>query len=925
MEYFFNDANMHHCFGIEKYWKDASWWIICNAYAYEGSETDCDDPLIALACSTDSDACPAECKEGGDDEDKVVKSGDLAVSAKAATNKKVIVPGSGNNTTTVSDMDTLTFKTSEEVEITKVILERYGYSTNDDVENVWLEDEEGNIISNKASLNTKGQANLTIKKDYRKVDGTYNATIVLEVATGVVAGKTIGFKVVDVESTAKNLDLGDYSPYTYDTVVYGGAAVTFTVRWTTKDYNIEAGKSYEVSKFKVKAPSDSAILVKGFTLTNLAGTKYCAGGTAVPCTGTYDYMYTGLKQLDVEKYLDEIIVKVDGKEAKASANINKDDELVISFNNDVEISAKANVEFTVEASFTEGFDAYESSIIYAIAEWAHFNAIDAKTESRVSMPTDREIAAYSWPTYTFKWGKVKLTNTKLGSIDGALDSSDVVIAEGSITVAETIKGDLEVTVSGTPNGTITAMRLQVSGDEYEGKENTTDKWTFKNVEIDESWKIKLLVDITDKDTIGSTKVEWQTFTFTVNGWNQFHYTEGKTNDTVDIAGSISPSKLTIQPAKASLTNTLSKVVEFRNKESNRKVVFDWVYTAKKWALKLNEFIISGAAVSTNTGVVTFYLIVDGDEVADAQLNSNGQATSTFSNIEIDADASVSIVVEAEVNASNGTGSLGKYELSLKWEDENGNPAGNAKKNTVELKVVELGSITVNTSSSEKKTVLRKSSNVTLAQFTVKPSNSSSEVDLEKIEFTLTWDNVGSLNNDDITLTIDNVTEDWDTASNQKWTYAPTVTLDSDGVVIKVELNEELTGTVTLTGLKVNDKDQSSNFSKRFEEAIVRIVKQEDMWGTTKFTVEVDADSDVTVSDFMYGTGKNTATLTWIAGNINDGDTFEVKWIRDEVQLIESVTYKINWKALTAQINKDDFNDFFKVGDTYAKVFQSNSK
>jgi hypothetical protein len=109
-------------------------------------------------------------------------------------------------------------------------------------------------------------------------------------------------------------------------------------------------------------------LVKGFTLTNLAGTKYCAAVAPAPCTGTYDYMYTGLKQLDVEKYLDEIIVKVDGKEAKASANINKDDELVISFNNDVEISAKANVEFTVEASFTEGFDAYESSIIYAIAE-----------------------------------------------------------------------------------------------------------------------------------------------------------------------------------------------------------------------------------------------------------------------------------------------------------------------------------------------------------------------------------------------------------------------------------------------------------------------------------------------------------------------------------------------------------------------------
>jgi hypothetical protein len=51
------------------------------------------------------------------------------------------------------------------------------------------------------------------------------------------------------------------------------------------------------------------------------------------------------------------------------------------------------------------------------------------------------------------------------------------------------------------------MRLQVSGDEYEGKENTAGTWTFKNVEIEESGKIKILVDITDKDTIGSTKVE----------------------------------------------------------------------------------------------------------------------------------------------------------------------------------------------------------------------------------------------------------------------------------------------------------------------------------------------------------------------------------------------------------------------------------
>jgi hypothetical protein len=33
-------------------------------------------------------------------------------------------------------------------------------------------------------------------------------------------GSTIGFKVVDADSTAKNLNLDDYDPYTYDLVSY---------------------------------------------------------------------------------------------------------------------------------------------------------------------------------------------------------------------------------------------------------------------------------------------------------------------------------------------------------------------------------------------------------------------------------------------------------------------------------------------------------------------------------------------------------------------------------------------------------------------------------------------------------------------------------------------------------------------------------
>jgi hypothetical protein len=137
-------------------------------------EADCDDPAIALACSLESEACPAACREdSAKDEDEKVKSGDLAVTATANNGKAILANG-------VSDMDTLTFKTSEEVEITRVTLERYGYSTSDDVKQVRLENEDGIKISNEASPDSKGQVKLSLKKGYRNIDGTLSATVVVE-------------------------------------------------------------------------------------------------------------------------------------------------------------------------------------------------------------------------------------------------------------------------------------------------------------------------------------------------------------------------------------------------------------------------------------------------------------------------------------------------------------------------------------------------------------------------------------------------------------------------------------------------------------------------------------------------------------------------------------------------------------------------
>jgi hypothetical protein len=228
-----------------------------------------------------------------------------------------------------------------------------------------------------------------------------------------------------------------------------------------------------------------------------------------------------------------------------------------------------------------------------------------------------------------------------------------------------------------------------------------------------------------------------------------------------------------------LTNTLTKAVEFKKNEVTRKTVLEGVYTAKKGDLKLNEFTLSGKAVDAASGNVTFYLIVDGDEVADAKLSA-GKATSTFTNVEIAAEKSVKVAVEAEVDAKNWTGSIGKYTLTLKGEDENGNVAGEATKNTAEMKIVEVGAIEISTSTS-KKDVLRKASNVVLAEFVVKPANGASEVDLDQISFTLsgkyddgTTAGGVSFTPNEVTLTIAGVTED--STSNSAFTYAPTVTV-----------------------------------------------------------------------------------------------------------------------------------------------------
>jgi hypothetical protein len=305
----------------------------------EGGNTGVDETDALLACmekcAENDEACIAACYDEEDNgEEEVVKSGSLVVSATANSSKKVVTNGT-------SDMDTLQLKTSEEVTITKIVLERYGRSYYDSVAKVRLEDEDGNVIttSDDNQINSKDKVTLSLKKDYRLVDGTLNA--IIRVATVNASGSTIGFKVTDVTSTAKDVDLGNYTPTEYDIIDYTAGDLIVSANATSKTYNYVAGDSYEVAKFKLRAGT-AAVKVKGFTLINLSTT------------------------LSDEEFVDSIAVTFDGKEvSNVSYGFDSDDYLVVSFD-EQEIGINKSATVVVTATLTEEFDEYGGTIQYAI-------------------------------------------------------------------------------------------------------------------------------------------------------------------------------------------------------------------------------------------------------------------------------------------------------------------------------------------------------------------------------------------------------------------------------------------------------------------------------------------------------------------------------------------------------------------------------
>jgi len=790
----------------------------------------------------------------------------------------------------VSDLDVLKINVPEGKWIYEIKLQKYWTINASDIYSVWLENQYWEVVASARSLNADWIVNLLLKEEFNDID-KQELTVVVQTSTEITAWWKLWFKVIEFVYNDENFTEytfdDDYTPYLYDVINYAGYQVRLSPKWDSATYNYVKWTSYEVASFSIQTPSAASIMFKWFTLTN----------------------HVEWNKLDLE-HIDTVSVTVGGNEvSNIYYKVTLDDELFIAFD-DYELPAWTTNEVVVNVIFKETFDDYGTNLKLMVYSASDIRVMERLNEVRNVISFDTA----DWPTYSIHGWKITLTNTKLWNIDAQQNSKEVLIGEGDITITEPLKLSFSMTGSIT---WIDAMYLFVDGKKIaEWSKTSVDSYsvfTFNNVELLKSWKIQFKIDISDN-------VSWQ-FTFTT--FNRYAFAGAKylnNNNMVieyDVAWSISLSAVNITTPKASLENVLNKAVEFIQNDTKTRVVFSGTYTAKNMDIYLNEVEFNGGELLSNN-YIAFTLYINWTKIACAD---PGYAE-TFSNVKVNAGESVNVKVEAEVEAYGSVEYLPQFTMELRGEDINNNIAWIARDNLVDMRIVEAGTVTVS-SSAARDTVLLSTKNQSIATFVVKPANYD-EVDVKSISFNITWTNVDSFDINDIILKIGSVTyNSWDIINydNNNFNFEIYEDAHQDWVVVDVILNRYYTWNIELNSLAINWKTFSNTFKKWFVEALAYIGATENHLDYTKFTISIESDVEDEISDFcIYNDTEISETnLLWCFNwLVYDGDQFEVL-NKESAQMVNAITYKINWTNIV--ILKSDFQDFFKIADTYIKVFR----
>ena len=795
--------------------------------------SECKDPAVILACALGGDACPARCKDKnpGANTGTNNTAGDLNINVVDYSNQIRSVPMVG-----ISIFNAIKFDATNDVTVNSVTLERVGLSSRSDIKGVWFE-KDGIAVSSRGTVATDGKVMTNFNKGF-KVKSSETLDLVVELS-GASAGAEIAFKFIGVDSTAKNAVYNAVTS-TYRTAKYDVAALDFSNVGGTGNVVYKLGNQSELTfgQFKVSNQAkgdDRNVFLKSVTFRN--------NGTA-----------------DLNSLLKNVKVMRDNKVVSKSVSM---DGRNITITLEDTINAGKAVVYTVMGEVAS-LERVGDTVQLELRKDRDLVAYEASTKFRTTM--NKPIQDNSWimKNYKIDGGRVTLTNTAAfpKTVDAGSGSSDVVIADGTLTVAEPIKLP-KMTLAVNNTGVVRSLVLEIGGSRYASTVNGT-AFVFDDVYVNKTASIKLIASLESLPAHNSVQFVPTTIGSLAFGSAKGEYTNNSEDlKGNDIAGAVQIAKINVKEAQFTLKNKASSTQKVTLTESSIKTIFEGEMVAPKGDINVTEVTLSGlnATGITDSSQIDLQLYINDTPVSNATYR-RGNNVVTFYNVGTATKTPSKFKIDATPTMTQ-TGDF-VFDVVAKGTDANGNTATTAAVKTVKLSVVESSNVSVANANAVSQ-VVNEGSNAELTKFTLSARNGSINLTGLKLNYS---GSVAALNGQSVTVEVNgNSYTATSTAAGVEFTglnvtlnegnhnvvFTTNINTDgqTNGVAVEVA-SAEVKGDFPTVTKAINSKYL---FVKAFPK--LSVVSAKDNQLVVK--IENVSDDDITITDYVAVNADPTST------------------------------------------------------------------